>query len=129
MAYEITFVANGLTFTDGTTTKTEAVDYDTDLTAPELSLPQDVEFVGWFTEPTGGAPMPEKCAGTATYFAQYNILPPGPTPGPEPTPDASGDLVPITGDTLSALSWMFVAVIAGGVALATAYILRRKRSE
>ena len=76
--------------------------------------------------------MPEKCAGTATYFAQYNILPPGPTPGPEPTPeptpDAGGDLVPITGDTLASFSWMFVAMIAGGIALTAAHILRRKRS-
>lgn len=52
----VTFNANGLTFSDGTTSKTLKIEFGADIVAPALTIPADRDFVGWFTAATGETP-------------------------------------------------------------------------
>ena len=66
-----------------------------------------------------------------TFYAVWKAVGPGPTP-PTPGPDTDGggsDIFPLTGDTTNALTSYILCILAGGVALVVARIVRRQRSR
>ena len=64
-----------------------------------------------------------------TFYAIWKAVGPGPTP---PTPDTDGgssDIFPLTGDTTGTLASYILCILAGGVALAVARVVRCRRSR